>query len=321
MKKQSSIFACGLLIFLLSADSSAESRVIKHEKLLGDIAESNCSSENIEGKDYLVDVRANGDVEVKWLGKKGGKIEGNFIYTKKQWEGRQRVLSEHQASENKDYRKCKITELKYLRETLKINDSFNYISLEDKGGECVNGKITNKININNYDFEKDAAGSPEYWKFGIEHGWGYEPRSQFLGQGVGVFNIDHHKVITFGTENTGQNVGFLNKGETLIRQTLNHGLKENALYILSALVGQRIDIPLGSYSLELYAGDQLLAKTSSPRPIRGEFVLSQVKYDTTKKTQSIGRPLQIVVMNTGSKKISSQLVVDNFYITESVDCS
>lgn len=87
----------------------------EHEEGLTEIANSRCDTEQTEGRDYEVKVLANGNVQVSLLGKKGGGIDGTFEYTKSEWEGRQRVLREHQANENSDRRKCIKDELESLR--------------------------------------------------------------------------------------------------------------------------------------------------------------------------------------------------------------
>ncbi len=194
--------------------------------------------------------------------------------------------------------------------------------------ECVNGKQTTKIYIENPGFENDITGSPHYWKYGISKGWGIESDPTYLQdpqKGAGVFNIKHHKVITFNTENTGDNVGFLHRGTVRIKQTLDYALKPNAIYQLNALIGRRVDIPFGSYRLALYAGNELLVKTDSPVPVEGEFVNVQLIAKTTKKTMSIGRPIKIELINTSTTSKNhykkTQVVTDNFELYEEVPCS
>lgn len=88
-----------------------------HEDELTRIATDRCSSEQVEGKNYYITVRGDGRLEVHFIGKKGGKIKGSFIYTKAQWDGRQRVLQEHQALDNINRRQCIREELKLLRDS------------------------------------------------------------------------------------------------------------------------------------------------------------------------------------------------------------
>jgi hypothetical protein len=92
---------------------------LKHEEALSNIARSRCATEFIEGKDYRIKVLANGNFQVSLLCEKGGGVNGTFEYTREEWEGRQRVLREHQVSDNKDFRKCVREELDSLRKSYK----------------------------------------------------------------------------------------------------------------------------------------------------------------------------------------------------------
>lgn len=88
-----------------------------HEDALTQIAIERCSSEQIEGKDYSIKVLGDGNLEVSFFGKKGGEVKGSFVFTKNQWEGRQRVLPGDQAVETESFRKCKQEELKFLKDS------------------------------------------------------------------------------------------------------------------------------------------------------------------------------------------------------------
>lgn len=90
---------------------------LQHETQLTELATARCNTEQIEGSDYSIKTRADGNVEVQFFGKKGGEIEGTFVYSKKEWEGRQKVLQEHQANENVNRRECIKEELKSLRDS------------------------------------------------------------------------------------------------------------------------------------------------------------------------------------------------------------
>lgn len=110
-----------LVFFLLVPVSvfSFTDEELKHEEALTNIARSRCATEFIEGKDYKIKVLANGNLQVSLLGKKGGGLNGTFEYTREEWEGRQRVLREHQMSDNQDFRKCVKVELDSLRKSYK----------------------------------------------------------------------------------------------------------------------------------------------------------------------------------------------------------
>ncbi len=104
------------LLFVATNASAFTEEEIRHEEKLTEIAKSRCDTEFIEGKDFSIKVNANGNFEVSLFGKKGGGLDGTFVYTKEEWEGRQRVLKEHQSSENTSRRKCIREELDSLRE-------------------------------------------------------------------------------------------------------------------------------------------------------------------------------------------------------------
>ncbi|MEW8626582.1 MAG: hypothetical protein AB2551_12575 [Candidatus Thiodiazotropha sp.] len=78
------------------------------------IARERCSSELIKGKDYSMKIDANGDVRVSFLGKKGAGLNGVFLYTREEWEGKERVKLEDQIEKDKAYLKCVQDERKDL---------------------------------------------------------------------------------------------------------------------------------------------------------------------------------------------------------------
>jgi len=86
-----------------------------HEKSLTELAKEICSSELIIGKNVKTKVLANGKIEVSFFGKKGGAIDGTFVYDKTEWEGRQRVLQTHQLEANKIHTDCMKEERRILR--------------------------------------------------------------------------------------------------------------------------------------------------------------------------------------------------------------
>jgi len=105
-----------LFVFFESALALTKEQV-EYEKLLTSIAESRCDTELVKGQDYTLEVDANGDFQVRFIGKKGGGIEGAFKYTKSEWDGRQKVLVQHQANENSNRRDCIRSELRFLRDS------------------------------------------------------------------------------------------------------------------------------------------------------------------------------------------------------------
>jgi hypothetical protein len=119
MKPKFTYYTLIFLTLLYSEVLALTPQQIAHEKMLTELAKERCDTEQIEGRDYSIKLTADGKVEVSFFGKKGGELKGTFIYTKSEWEGRQRVLQEHQAQENKDRRKCIREELDSLRKSYK----------------------------------------------------------------------------------------------------------------------------------------------------------------------------------------------------------
>jgi hypothetical protein len=116
MKIRNASFATAILLATPGAFALTPEQVV-HEQTLTEIAAERCRSEFVEGQDYTVKLLGDGKLEVHFIGKKGGDIKGSFVYTKNQWEGRQKVLREHQADETKHFRKCKQEELDFLRKS------------------------------------------------------------------------------------------------------------------------------------------------------------------------------------------------------------
>lgn len=162
-----------LIFFLLIPASvfSFTDEELKHEEALTNIARSRCATEFIEGKDYKIKVLANGNIQVSLLGKKGGGLNGTFEYTREEWEGRQRVLREHQMSDNKDFRKCVREELGSLRKSYKPPTPES-LSLPDLVATDLAFPLTSEWNIQQVKFTGGVwhvtkSGSP-YIEVGIE---------------------------------------------------------------------------------------------------------------------------------------------------------
>lgn len=210
---------------------------------------------------------------------------------------------------------------------LKSPDSAFFSRERNIIGECQNGKQITQIYIKNHGFEREVLGSPQYWKYGIDHGWSIDSDPTYLldpQKGAGTFNIKQHKVIVFNVEDSGDNVVFLHRGTVKIRQTLNYALKPNATYTLIVLIGNREDISFGSYRLSIFAGNDLLAKTSEPVPAKGEFLRVQLIAKTNQNTFSIGRPIIIELENTSTTsknhRVKTQVAADNFELYEEASC-
>jgi len=76
-------------------------------KQVVDSVTSVCRTPDEKGKHWEVEAIGKGDVNLKLLRKiPGVGVEGKISFSKGEWEGVQRVLRDHQASENADYRQC-----------------------------------------------------------------------------------------------------------------------------------------------------------------------------------------------------------------------
>lgn len=66
-----------------------------------------CHAPGEQGKYWEVETTGKGDVNLKLLNNLPGSwLESRVKFSRSEWEGVQRVLKEHQASDNADYRQC-----------------------------------------------------------------------------------------------------------------------------------------------------------------------------------------------------------------------
>lgn len=95
-----------LFLFLLLAviASGQESTFTKQ---VVDSVRSVCQAPGEQGKYWEVEATGKGDVNLRVLKTLPGVgVEGKVRFSKGEWEGVQRVLREHQARDNADYRDC-----------------------------------------------------------------------------------------------------------------------------------------------------------------------------------------------------------------------
>ncbi|MFO0875036.1 MAG: hypothetical protein U0575_13830 [Phycisphaerales bacterium] len=93
----------------------------------------------------------------------------------------------------------------------------------------------------------------------------------------------------------GLQTGWVNSPNLPIKQTLPATVEPNALYTLSVAVGRRSDgFPMGSYKIQLTAGDLVLAEDlNSLSPAPGSFVTSTISALVPPGDPAIGLPLTI----------------------------
>ena len=87
------------------------------------------------------------------------------------------------------------------------------------------------------------------------------------------------------------NVAFANDG--VISQQLAEVLLENYTYQLNVYVGQRTDLAMGSYSVQLLAGGNVVAEESNLTPQAGQFLLSTNSFTALPGNPYLGLPLEI----------------------------
>jgi hypothetical protein len=90
----------------------------------------------------------------------------------------------------------------------------------------------------------------------------------------------------------GVQTAFNNGG--LITQTLGSTYVANTTYTFAGFVGQRLDVPLPSFGLDLYAGNVLLTPGfSSVAPGAGKFAAVSITFNTSSNPSVIGQPITI----------------------------
>ncbi len=90
----------------------------------------------------------------------------------------------------------------------------------------------------------------------------------------------------------GNQVGYVNRNGW-ISQALPMMLEPNALYTLSAWVGERLDMgATDNYAVQLLAGGQVVG-SANPAPLKGRFVNALVEYSAQAGDPLLGQPLEV----------------------------
>jgi inosine-uridine nucleoside N-ribohydrolase len=86
--------------------------------------------------------------------------------------------------------------------------------------------------------------------------------------------------------------------DTTLIQELSVSLQPNTHYVLSALVGQRLDRNCAGYKVQLFSGDQLLAEDNNAFPLTpGFFIPTVVTYDTNGTVLPGNLSIRLVAIN------------------------
>lgn len=115
----------------------------------------------------------------------------------------------------------------------------------------------------------------------------------------------------------GQNIAYSN-GRT-IEQKLNATFNPANVYRLSVDVGTRLDVPFPSAgaSIQLLAGDTVIATTVTPVPASGSFLTVVARYSPRLQNlrgrfnQFAGQPLTIRLLSTDGNAFTGQVNWDN----------
>ena len=106
----------------------------------------------------------------------------------------------------------------------------------------------------------------------------------------------------------GLNVCWLNgpRLSQVLSQTLSGGFR----YTLQVHVGKRADLRFSSFSIQLLAGENLLAQTSLPTPGDGHFTIATVTYTATPGDSFEGLPLKIRLLGGGTQVNFDMVTLD-----------
>ncbi|QDV86444.1 tRNA nuclease WapA precursor [Stieleria magnilauensis] len=148
------------------------------------------------------------------------------------------------------------------------------------------------VSVLNPGFEDDVLISGGF-RQGSFSGW------EVVGRG-GVYNPTSSDFPN-GNASEGNNVAY-HFGGTL-SQTLTSPLEAGKLYTLEVDVGRRIRYEFPGYSVQLWAGDNLLAEDRSLSPSEGTYETSTVQYHAARDDADAGALLKIVLVSEGSLAI------------------
>jgi len=155
------------------------------------------------------------------------------------------------------------------------------------------------ITIVNASFEDGPSTGTQTYSNG-DGSWYYSANGWVITSGtlMGTYNPSN----TFDSIPNGEQIAFTNS--PAFYQTLSTTLSSNTLYTLSAYVGWRNDVDTWSgYTMELWAGDSIIASISAPTPEKSDWELTTLTY-TSRDVVTTGQLLKIRVDNLGSSQIN-----------------
>lgn len=95
-----------------------------------------------------------------------------------------------------------------------------------------------------------------------------------------------------------------------ISQVLSATLRSSTTYTLTVYVGKRLDCCALDYSIQLYAGGQLLASDNSQDPAPGDFAASVATFSSDAPDPLEGMPLQIVLTSSKPQANFTSVTLD-----------
>lgn len=164
------------------------------------------------------------------------------------------------------------------------------------------------VTIANFDFETPALADNTFTVNTIS---GWVGTDSGAANNFGAFNPP--TAYFTGQAPSGQNVGYIERGA--IHQTLALNLEAGTSYTLSAKLGDSLEDPTPSYSLELRAGATTLAAISSVALVNDAFVDVSLSY-VGKAADPVGTALEIWIVESTQDK-STELFIDSVTLTTS----
>lgn len=161
------------------------------------------------------------------------------------------------------------------------------------------------VAVNNASFEAASLSSGQYASLaakGAEALPGWTASNLRKGQDAGTLRPS---TTMFGSAPDGSNVLYAQASstsgstqDTVVSQSLSSSLQPNTHYVLSALVGQRLDRSCSGYKVQLLVDNQLLAEDDNSFPLTpGYFIPTVVTYDTGATVVSGDLEIRLIGIN------------------------
>jgi hypothetical protein len=193
-----------------------------------------------------------------------------------------------------------------FRKTLKLSSKLFMLAGAFAACQLYAGTVA----INNASFEADVLGLTAFTNDFLT-GW------TVVAAGPDLAGAYHPNTFTDAIPD-GVNTAYLNPGGMFYQDVA--ALAANTTYTLGVFVGQRTDIPLPSYNIELLdATTSLVLASGIPSaPGAGHFVHFNLMFDSAAFASSVGDPIRIEFSATGTSAVI-QINFDEVTMTNSSD--